>query len=98
MLIDCFGHDSQISVAFIWQRRLFSVLCSFQSTHIFISKTTAFNPPISGKAIATPGATIVSLEEQMYGRLNRIRRAKSTENLTLAVVHFDKGQRKIEKK
>jgi tRNA(fMet)-specific endonuclease VapC len=34
--------------------------------------------------------TIVSLEEQMYGRLNRIRRAKSTEDLTLAYLNLNR--------
>ena len=34
--------------------------------------------------------TIVSLEEQMYGRLNRIRRAKSTDDLTLAYLNLNR--------
>ncbi len=34
--------------------------------------------------------TIISLEEQMYGRLNRIRRAKSTDDLTLAYLNLNR--------
>ncbi len=36
------------------------------------------------------GVTIVSLEDQMYGRLNRIRRAKSAEDLTLAYLNLNR--------
>ena len=34
--------------------------------------------------------TIVSLEEQMYGRLNRIRRAKSIDDLALAYLNLNR--------
>jgi tRNA(fMet)-specific endonuclease VapC len=39
---------------------------------------------------ATIAVTIVTVEEQMYGRLNRIRRAKSTEDLKLAYLNLNR--------
>jgi tRNA(fMet)-specific endonuclease VapC len=36
------------------------------------------------------GVTIIAVEEQMYGRLNRIRRAKSTDELRLAYFNLNR--------
>lgn len=56
----------------------------FQTGHpLVIQKIQAVEP-------TNLGVTIVSLEEQMYGRLNRIRRAKSTEDLTLAYLNLNR--------
>jgi tRNA(fMet)-specific endonuclease VapC len=56
----------------------------FQTGHsLVIQKIRAVEP-------TNLGVTIVSLEEQMYGRLNRIRRAKSTEDLTLAYLNLNR--------
>jgi tRNA(fMet)-specific endonuclease VapC len=56
----------------------------FQTGHpLVIQKIQAVEP-------INLGVTIVSLEEQMYGRLNRIRRAKSAEDLTLAYLNLNR--------
>jgi tRNA(fMet)-specific endonuclease VapC len=57
---------------------------------ISISIRSSFNyakSTIDPNAIAV---TIVTVEEQMYGRLNRIRRAKSTEDLRLAYFNLNR--------
>ena len=56
----------------------------FQTGHPFVIQKVQAVEPIN------LGVTIVSLEEQMYGRLNRIRRAKSTDDLTLAYLNLNR--------
>jgi tRNA(fMet)-specific endonuclease VapC len=56
----------------------------FQSGHPLITQKVRSIDP---NAIAV---TIVTVEEQMYGRLNRIRRAKSTEDLRLAYFNLNR--------
>jgi tRNA(fMet)-specific endonuclease VapC len=55
----------------------------FQTGHPLITQRIGSLDP---NAIAV---TIVTVEEQMYGRLNRIRRAKSTEDLRLAYFNLN---------
>lgn len=56
----------------------------FQTGHPLITQKVRSLDP---NAIAV---TIVTVEEQMYGRLNRIRRAKSTEDLRLAYFNLNR--------
>jgi tRNA(fMet)-specific endonuclease VapC len=56
----------------------------FQTGHPLITQRVRSIDP---NAIAV---TIVTVEEQMYGRLNRIRRAKSTEDLRLAYFNLNR--------
>ena len=56
----------------------------FQTGHPLIIKRVQSLDP---NAIAV---TIVTVEEQMYGRLNRIRRAKSPEDLRLAYFNLNR--------
>jgi tRNA(fMet)-specific endonuclease VapC len=56
----------------------------FQSGHPLVTQRVQSIDP---NALAV---TIVTVEEQMYGRLNRIRRAKSPEDLSLAYVNLNR--------
>jgi tRNA(fMet)-specific endonuclease VapC len=56
----------------------------FQSGHPLVTKRVQSIDP---NALAV---TIVTVEEQMYGRLNRIRRAKSPEDLSLAYFNLNR--------
>ena len=56
----------------------------FQTGHPLITQKVVSLDP---NAIAV---AIVTVEEQMYGRLNRIRRAKSTEDLRLAYFNLNR--------
>jgi tRNA(fMet)-specific endonuclease VapC len=56
----------------------------FQTGHPLVTQRVQSIDP---NALAV---TIVSVEEQMYGRLNRIRRAKSTEELRLAYLNLNR--------
>jgi tRNA(fMet)-specific endonuclease VapC len=55
----------------------------FQTGHPLITQRVQSIDP---NALAV---TIVTVEEQMYGRLNRIRRAKSTDDLRLAYTNLN---------
>jgi tRNA(fMet)-specific endonuclease VapC len=56
----------------------------FQTGHPLVTQRVQSTDP---NAI---GVTIVTVEEQMYGRLNRIRRAKSTDELRLAYFNLNR--------
>jgi tRNA(fMet)-specific endonuclease VapC len=56
----------------------------FQSGHPLVTQRVQSIDP---NALAV---TIVTVEEQMYGRLNRIRRAKSPEDLSLAYINLNR--------
>jgi tRNA(fMet)-specific endonuclease VapC len=56
----------------------------FQTGHPLVTQRVQAIDP---NAIAV---TIVTVEEQMYGRLNRIRRAKSTDELRLAYFNLNR--------
>jgi tRNA(fMet)-specific endonuclease VapC len=56
----------------------------FQSGHPLVTQRVQSIDP---NALAV---TIFTVEEQMYGRLNRIRRAKSPEDLSLAYVNLNR--------
>jgi tRNA(fMet)-specific endonuclease VapC len=56
----------------------------FQTGHPLVMQKIQSTDPT---AIAV---TIVTVEEQMYGRLNRIRRAKSTDELRLAYLNLNR--------
>jgi tRNA(fMet)-specific endonuclease VapC len=56
----------------------------FQTGHPLITKRVKSIEP---NALAV---TVVSVEEQMYGRLNRIRRSKLPEDLTLAYFNLNR--------
>jgi tRNA(fMet)-specific endonuclease VapC len=55
----------------------------FQTGHPLVTQRVQSTDPT---AIAI---TIITVEEQMYGRLNRIRRAKSTDELRLAYFNLN---------
>jgi tRNA(fMet)-specific endonuclease VapC len=56
----------------------------FQTGHPLVTQRVQSIEP---NALA---ATIITVEEQMYGRLNRIRRAKSTDDLRLAYFNLNR--------
>jgi tRNA(fMet)-specific endonuclease VapC len=56
----------------------------FQTGHPLVTQRVQ---AIAPNAIAV---TIVTVEEQMYGRLNRIRRSKSTDELRLAYFNLNR--------
>jgi tRNA(fMet)-specific endonuclease VapC len=56
----------------------------FQSGHPSVTQK------IQSNASSALAVTIVTLEEQMYGRLNRIRRAKSNQDLRLAYLNLNR--------
>jgi tRNA(fMet)-specific endonuclease VapC len=56
----------------------------FQTGHPLVTQRVQSSDP---NALAV---TIITVEEQMYGRLNRIRRAKSTEDLRLGYFNLNR--------
>jgi tRNA(fMet)-specific endonuclease VapC len=56
----------------------------FQTGHPFVTQRVKSTDPND------IGVTIITVEEQMYGRLNRIRRAKSTDDLKLGYFNLNR--------